>query len=45
MFWVCGFHILRQAKPYGSYGGKKRAESFGSLIIASADRKTLQVLV
>ena len=37
MFWICAFHILRQAKPYGSYTGKKRAVSFGFLITASAD--------
>jgi hypothetical protein len=45
MFWVCSFHILRQAKPYGGYAGKKIAEGFGFLVTASADCKILQVLV
>jgi hypothetical protein len=34
MFWVCAFHILRQATQYGDYAGKNRAENFGFLITA-----------
>jgi hypothetical protein len=45
MFWVCAFHILRQAKPCGGYAEKKRAEGFGFLITASADCRILQILV